>query len=241
MKKLLLSLLTVGALLVSASLSVQAMQKDGAGAKKASMKMYRMAPKGQATLLQVGKNKLYCPICGMTLPMFYKTNHAAKHNGQDKQYCSIVCAVEDAVVNGSKLTDFRVVDISTLKFIDSKSAFFVVGSKKPGTMSVVSKYAFGTKKAAKKFSKKNGGEVMKFNALYKLVEKSLAKDMKATKKRQAKAIKKGGMMYKKMCKKTDKIFNSTADAKSFLTESGICGKIKGKKHQAIALYLNNRK
>ena len=108
-------------------------------------------------------------------------------------------------------------------------------------MSVVSKYAFGTKKAAKKFAKKNGGEVMKFKRLYKLVEKSLTKNMKATKKRQAKAIKKGAMMYKKMCKKTNQKFNSVADAKSFLTSSGICGKIKGKKHQAIALYLNSRK
>ena len=102
-------------------------------------------------------------------------------------------------------------------------------------------YAFGTKKAATDFAKANGGNVMKFNELYTLVEKSLAKDMAATKKRQAKAIKKGAMMYKKMCKKTDKIFNSTADAKAFLTQSGICGKIKGKKHQAIALYLNSRK
>ena len=77
--------------------------------------------------------------------------------------------------------------------------------------------------------------------LYDLVKKVQAKDMAATKKRQAKAIKKGSMMYKKMCKKTDKRFSSTADAKSFLISSGICGKIKGKKHQAIALYLNSRK
>ncbi len=241
MKKLLLSLLTIGALLVSASSSVQAMQKHGVNGKNAAMKMYRMVPKGKATLLQDGKNKAYCPTCGMTLPMFYKTNHAAKHNGHDKQYCSIVCLVEDAVINGTKLTNFRVVDNSTLKFIDSKDAYFVVGSKMPGTMSVVSKYAFGTKSAADKFASANGGKVMKFDALYKLVVKSQAKDMAATKKRQAMAIKKGGMMYKKMCKKTDKRFTSTADAKSFLIESGICGKIKGKKHQAIALYLRNRK
>ncbi len=241
MKKLLLSLLTIGALLVSTISSVQAMQKNGEGKAKKSAKMFRAVPAGQATLLQVGKNKPYCPICGMTLPMFYKTNHAAQDNGHDKQYCSIVCVVEDAVVNNTKLTNFKVVDNSTLKFIDSNKAFFVVGSKKPGTMSVISKYAFGTKKEANKFAKANGGEVMKFKKLYKLVEKSLEKDMKATKKRQAKAIKKGSMMYKKMCKKTDKRFNSTADAKSFLIESGICGKIKGKKHQAIALYLNSRK
>ncbi len=231
MKKLLLSLLTISALMATSSLA-----KD-----KKPMKNPRAVSMKQATILQDGKNKMYCPVCGMTLPMFYKTNHAAKNNGTNKQYCSIVCAVEDAVVNGTKLTDFKVVDNSTLKFIDSKDAYFVVGSKMPGTMSVVSKYAFGTKAAAQKLVAKKGGKIMKFDELYKLVVKSQAKDMAATKKRQAMAIKKGAMMYKKMCKKTDKKFASTEDAKSFLMTSGICGKIKGNKHQAIALYLNSRK
>jgi len=236
MKKLMISLLAVCTLLVAVSSSAMA-----ANAQQKKMQNPRAVPMAKATILQDGKNKIYCPVCGMTLPMFYKTNHAAKHKGHDKQYCSIVCAVEDAVVNGTKLTNFKVVDNSTLKFIDSKKAYFVVGSKMPGTMSVVSKYAFGTKAAADKLVAKKGGKVMRFDALYALVEKSQAKDMKATKMRQGKAIKKGGMMYKKMCKKTDKRFTSTADAKSFLIKSGICGKIKGKKHQAIALYLNSRK
>ncbi len=236
MKKLMISLLAVCTLLVAVSSSAMA-----ANEQQKKMQNPRAVPMAKATILQDGKNKMYCPVCGMTLPMFYKTNHAAKHNGHNKQYCSIVCAVEDAVVNGKKLTDFKVVDNSTLKFIDSKKAYFVVGSKMPGTMSVVSKYAFGTKAAADKFVAKKGGKVMKFDALYTLVAKSQAKDMKATKMRQGKAIKKGAKIYKKMCKKTDKRFASTADAKSFLIKSGICGKIKGKPHQAVALYLNSRK
>ena len=239
MKKSIIGLFTIVTLVVTLSSSAFAMQKDGGGKKV--MKNFRAVPASQATILQKGENKNYCPVCGMTLPMFYKTNHSAKHNHTDNQYCSIVCAVEDAVVNDKKLTNFKVVDNSTLKFIDSAKAYFVVGSKKPGTMSVVSKYAFGTKDAALKFAKTNGGDIMRFDALYKLVEKSLAKDMAATKKKQAKAIKKGAMMYNKMCKKTDKRFNSIETAKSFLIKSGICGKIKGKKHQAIALYLNSRK
>ncbi|MEA3499060.1 MAG: nitrous oxide reductase accessory protein NosL [Campylobacterota bacterium] len=233
MNKLLLSILTVAALVIN----VQAGEnKDGSK----GMKNPRAVPMNQATILQDGKNKKYCPICGMTLPMFYKTNHAAKHNEKNHQYCSIVCAVEDSLMNNKKLTDFKVVDNTTLKFIDSKDAYFVVGSKMPGTMSVVSKYAFGTKEAANKLVAKKGGKVMKFDELYTLVVKSQAKDIKATKKRQAKAAKKGGMIYKKMCKKTDKRFSSVADAKSFLVSSKICGNIKGKKHQAVALFLSNK-
>jgi len=231
MKKILMSLLVLGAVMVSSAMD-KPMQK--------AMKNYRMVPMDQATILQDGKNKMYCPVCGMTLPMFYRTNHAATHAGHNKQYCSIVCMIQDAVVNNAKLENYKVVDNTTLKFIDSKDAFFVVGSKKPGTMSVVSKYAFGTKEAAQKFANENGGKIMNFDELYKMVEKSLAKDMAATKKRQAKAIKKGAMMYKKMCKKTDKTFTSTAEAKSFLVESKICGNIKGKKLQAIGMYLNQR-
>lgn len=207
------------------------------GLSAAQMQNYRAVPMDKATLVKQGKEKMYCSVCGMTLPMFYRTNHAADHDGMHDQYCSITCAIEDKVVNGKKLTNFRVVDNTTLKLIPSKDAFFIVGSKKPGTMSVVSKYAFGTKQAALEFQKQNGGDIMRFDELVKLVEKSQAKDMAATKKRQAKAIKKGKMMYSKMCKKTDKKFTSKAQAKSFIAQSKICGNIKGKKLQAIALYL----
>lgn len=210
------------------------------GMKKAKGN-FRAVSKDQAQILQEGKNKAYCPICGMTLSSFYKTNHAADDvKGNTTQYCSIVCAIEDSVVNGKKLSNFRVVDNTTLKFIDSNKAFFVVGSNKPGTMSVISKYAFGTKQAAEKFAKKNGGEVMNFEALYKKVKADLSKDLAATKKRQAKAAKKGKMIYNKMCKKTNHRFKNVADAKSFLTTSGICGKIKGKAHQQVALFLSGR-
>jgi len=207
------------------------------GLSAVQMQNYRAVPMDKATLVKQGKEKMYCSVCGMTLPMFYRTNHAADHNGMHDQYCSITCAIEDKVINGRKLTNYRVVDNTTLKLIPSKDAFFVVGSKKPGTMSNISKYAFGTKEAALAFQKENGGKIMGFDELVKLVEKNQAKDMAATKKRQAKAIKKGAMMYSKMCKKTDKKFISTAQAKSFIKQSKICGNIKGKKLQAIAMYL----
>jgi len=252
MKKLISSLFVVVIFAISSVASGHGGMKCGegkcGGGKCSSAKgmkqgkgNFRAVSKDQAQMLQDGKNKAYCPICGMTLSSFYKTNHAADDSkGNTNQYCSIVCAIEDAVVNGKKLSNYRVVDNTTLKFIDSNKAFFVVGSNKPGTMSVVSKYAFGTKAAAQKFAKMNGGEVMNFDALYKKVEADLAKDLAATKKRQAKAAKKGKMIYNKMCKKTDKRFERVADAKSFITTSGICGKIKGKPHQQVALFLSGR-
>jgi len=239
-KKLVISLLTVMSLCAVSSFAMN--PENGQGMKDGKgMENYRAVSPEKAEIVQDGKNKMYCPVCGMTLPMFYKTNHAATENGHTHQYCSIVCEVEDAVKNGKKLENHKVVDNTTLKFIDANKAFFVVGSKKPGTMSVVSKYAFGTKEAAHSFATQFGGEVMNFDAVYKMVEKNLEKDLQATKMKQSKMAEMGEMVYNKMCKKTDKRFTSVAEAKTFLTTSGICGKIQGKKHQQVALFLSNKK
>ena len=57
----------------------------------------------------------------------------------------------------------RVVDISSLKYIDANTAFYVLGSNKPGTMSPVSTYAFRKEGDAIKFSKEFGGEVINYS------------------------------------------------------------------------------
>jgi hypothetical protein len=44
-----------------------------------------------------------------------------------------------------------------------------------------------------------------------------------------------------MCKQTNKKFNSTAQAKAYLKSTKLCGDIKGKKLQAIGMYLAQRK
>ncbi len=201
---------------------------------------FRAVSKSEATNVQNGKHKDFCPICGMTLHNFYKTNFAANANGVEKQYCSIICLVEDEMVNNQKIKNIRVVDNTTLKMIDASKASFVVGSNKPATMSSVSIYGFGTLSAAKSFAKESGGDVKTFNEVYKMVKGTQAQDMAATKERQAKAAKMGEMIYNKMCTKTDKKFKSVAEAKSYLEESKICGNISDKQLQVVGLYLIQR-
>ncbi len=227
MKKLLVTVGILGTLI----LNVNAIEQKGV------MSNYRAVDVSKATILQKGDQKMYCPVCGMTLPLFYKTNHAAKHNGHDKQYCSIHCAVQDKEVNKNNLTDFRVVDNSSLKFIDSNKAYFVVGSKKPATMSMISKYAFGTKEDAQKFVNQFGGKIMMFNELYSSVKETLSSEIQKVNMKQAKAAKKGEMLYNKMCKKIDKRFKSTAEAKAYIEINNICGNMKGKELQMVGLYL----
>ena len=206
----------------------------------ANMQMFQSVPMNKATILQNGKAKMFCSVCGMTLPMFYKTNHAATHDGHTKQYCSLHCLSEDKIKNGFDANDIKVVDTKTLKFIDATKAIYVVGSSKKGTMTMKSKYAFSNNAAAKEFAKANGGELMNFKEVFGLASKTLDKEMQMISQKQAMMAKKGEMMYNKMCKKTDKKFASVAEAKAFVKSSNICGNMKGKKLQAVGLYLGRR-
>jgi len=204
------------------------------------MKMFQTVSSSEATLVQTGKTKKFCPVCGMTLPMFYKTNHSAIHGEETKQYCSLHCVVEDNEMNKADLKDIKVVDVTSLKFVDASKAFYVVGSKKKGTMSMISKYAFADVAVASKFAKEFGGVVMDFNAAYAEAKKDFPKDAMMINKKQAKAAGMGEKMYNKMCKKTDVKFSSTAEAKAYIVENKLCGDIKGKKLQAIGIYLGKR-
>ena len=201
---------------------------------------FQAVPMAQAQLVQEGKNRLYCTKCGMTLPMFYKTNHASKVEGVAKQYCSIHC-LADALNHDSNVSELKVVDNTTLKFVDANTAWYVIGSSKAGTMSKISKYAFAIKSDAQTFYKEFGGEVKDFNSTINMVKENLAKESKMIAKKQAMMAKKGEMMFAKICKPIEEKFNSVAQAKSYLKTNQPCGDIKGKKLQAIALYLNARK
>jgi len=231
----------IASILVLTSL-VYAVSGDGNGKTqhKQMTKMFQSVPMNKATIIQDGDTKMYCPSCGMTLPMFYKTNHAATHKGDTKQYCSIHCLSEDKIKNGADLKDIKVVDNKTLKFIDVKSATYVVGSSKKGTMTMKSKYAFSHKEDAQKFADKFGGTVLDFEDTYKIASKSLDKEMAMIGKKQTMMAQKGEMIYNKMCKKTDLKFSSTAEAKAFVKSSKICGEMKGKKLQAVGLYLGRK-
>ena len=227
MKRFIVSLLVLGSMLFAGGI--------GQGKHK---KMFQSVPMQKATILQNGKAKMFCPECGMTLPMFYKTNHVATVDGKVKQFCSLHCLVEEGL--NHKLQDIKVVDVKSLKFIDVKSATYVVGSSIKGTMTMKSKYAFANKKDADKFAKKFGGKVMNFDKAYAIALKAYVKEKKMISKKQANMAKKGMMMYNKMCKKTALKFVSTAEAKAYLKSSKICGNIKGKKLQAIGIYLGKR-
>lgn len=207
-------------------------------AKKMPTRFQAVSP-DKAVILQEGESKMFCPKCGMTLSMFYKTNHAADVDGKTTQFCSIHCLAE-AMADGAKVTNVKVIDNTTLKFIDVIKSWYVVGSSKPGTMTMTSKYAFGKKSDAEKFAKKFGGKVMTYYAVLNTVKSTLAQESGMIKKKQAMVGEKGKMMYEKMCTPIDVDFKSTAEAKTYLMTQKPCGDIKGAQLQAIGIYLNLR-
>jgi nitrous oxide reductase accessory protein NosL len=130
-------------------------------------KRFQSVPESKAKIVQKGENRDACAICGMHLATFYKTNHAATlKDGSKRQYCSLHCVVHDNEINKTDLANLKVVDAKTLRFIPALSAYYVVGSRKPATMSKTSKYAFAKKSDAEAFAKANGGKIMKFYDAY---------------------------------------------------------------------------
>jgi hypothetical protein len=235
LKKIIASVLIVSSLVFAGMGEVQEKAQE-----MKQPEMFQSVAMDKAQIVQEGKAKMFCPSCGMSLPMFYKTNHAATHDGHTKQYCSLHCLTEDKIKNGADLKDMKVVDVTSLKFVDVSKASYVVGSSKNGTMTMLSKYAFAQQSDAADFAKEFGGEVTNFDGAFAIAAKGLDKEIAMVSAKQAMMEEKGEMIYNKMCQKTDLKFSSTAEAKAFVASSKLCGEMQGEKLQAVGIYLGRR-
>jgi len=192
-------------------------------------------------LVQEGNPKHWCSVCGMKIGMFYKTSHSSQLKDDTKrQYCSIRCLSVDNKNNNIKKTSIQVVDAKSEKYIDVRSATYVVGSKVHGTMSKVSKFAFASKKDALEFQKKYQGKIVDFNGAFNMAQESLEKDiMMVTKKKEKKVYPKGKKLFKKLCKSEIDFskYKGINHLKADIVNNKICKKLKEKQLQAVSLYL----
>ncbi|MDU5326018.1 nitrous oxide reductase accessory protein NosL [Campylobacter ureolyticus] len=205
---------------------------------------FREVKPSDATLFQNGDSKEFCIVCGMSLIKFYKTSHASDYEADNKdethQYCSIHCMFEEAMSEKIPLKNPKVVDVKTLKFINSKDAFYVYDSSKPATMATTSSYAFGDEKDAIKFKDEFGGEILKFDEISKKVEASLADDIALIDKRQKMAALKGEKIYKASCADIKERFSTSGRAKAYLIKHKPCGDLNPKELSQVAHYLKRR-
>jgi len=192
-------------------------------------------------LVQKGAAKKWCPVCGMSLKMFYKTSHTAKiHNHDERQYCSMRCLVVDMKEHKIETKDIKVVDAKSEKLIDASTAFYVVGSSVKGTMSRVSKLAFAKKEDAEEFMKKYAGELLSFEKTLLLANNSLESDIaKVMKKKEKKIYPMGKKILKKRCKGNIDIskYKAINELKAAIKKEKICKSLKPKQLQALSLYL----
>lgn len=197
--------------------------------------MFQTVPEDKAVLIQSGDAKRYCPNCGMDLVKFQKTSHAHK----DHQYCSIHCLVEDT--KGVFPKDAKVIDTQNLGFIEANSAFYVVGSSKPGTMTMNSQYAFAHEADAKAFQAENGGQIMRFEEAYAIAKEDFAKDLAMLKnKREQTVYGMGEKLYTNGCEKVDaSAFSTVANLKVGLKK--VCRLESEAQYQMVALYLWDHK
>ncbi len=195
----------------------------------------------EPVLVQKGAEKQWCPVCGMNIKAFYKTSHASHlQNETPRQYCSIRCLVVDMQEYGIDTNSIEVVDAHTQKFINAKSAFYVVNSKVKGTMSKVSKLAFASKVDAQNFIKKYKGKIVTFNEALDMAEKSLKSDIvMISKKKEKKIYPMGKKIFTKACSKDIDPTNyiEINELKSAIKNEKLCRPLKEKQLQALALYL----
>jgi nitrous oxide reductase accessory protein NosL len=195
---------------------------------------------GNPHLVQDGSQKIWCSVCGMNLKMFYKTSHIVVLKDRKKiQYCSIRCLIADWESIKDKVKEVLVVDAKTGELIDTKSAYYVVGSKVKGTMSMVSKIAFAKEVDAKVFQKEFGGKIVNFDTVFKMAKDSFKKDlMMISKNKQKMMYPMGEKIYAKMCKHIDvNSFSRINELKSAIKTKTLCKPMKEKQLQAVALYL----
>ena len=118
-----------------------------------------------------------CHNCGMMRPMWARTWHTDTGEGETLQVCSMHCLAEATLNAGTSPENVQAaLYLDPATSIPADQAYYVVGSRARGTMSMNSKLAFGTKAEAEKFAGECGGSVVPFSDAYQLAQKSISEE-----------------------------------------------------------------
>ena len=107
-------------------------------------------------------------------------------------------------------------------------------------MSKVSKLAFASKDDALKFKKRYKGKIVDFKTALNMAKQSLKSDIAmVTKKKKKMMYPMGKKIYNHLCKKDIDLtpYHSISQLKAAIKFEKLCKPLKGKKFQAVALYL----
>ncbi len=117
-----------------------------------------------------------CSSCGMNRNMWARTRYVFRNSEGTHYVCSLHCLADKSARAGEPPQDVRVaVYLAPEKMIPAEEAYFVLGSKAPGTMTMVSKLAFASKPEAERFAAQCGGKVVRFEQALAAATKALPK------------------------------------------------------------------
>jgi nitrous oxide reductase accessory protein NosL len=103
-----------------------------------------------------------CDNCGMDLNKWARTRHEFRTATGSFHTCSLTCCVILSWKRKEEGRSFRVAEyLRPEKMVDADKAVYVMGSSAPGTMTALSKIAFGDKKEAVAFARRYGGGIVK--------------------------------------------------------------------------------
>jgi copper chaperone NosL len=118
-----------------------------------------------------------CSVCGMMRPMWARTWMTFRNSEGNFGVCSFHCLADKALKSGEEPTDvMAALYLEPKKIIPGTKAFFVVGSKARGTMTMKSKLTFPSRVAAEKFAKSCGGKVVGFAEALKMAKAMVSKE-----------------------------------------------------------------
>ncbi len=215
----------------------------------AKSSLFQSVSPDKAVLVQEAPVKKWCPNCGMSLVMFYKTSHyAVLEDGSKAQFCSMHCLADTyhhGKYHGKKVKEISGIDSASLKPYPVKDLNYIVGSKVKGTMTKRSKYAFKSKDDANKFMSENGGQIVNFEKAFAMAKEDLAADNKMVGMKRTKMMyPMGEKILNAKCNKkavADLQYHFINELKAQIMSKSLCGKLNPKELQALALYVAKKK
>lgn len=197
---------------------------------------FQSVDENEATLLQTGPGRAYCPNCGMNLVKFYRTSHGLPGDREPaRQYCSLHCLVE---VYPEVPAGVLVADAASLQLVPAESAHYVVGSDAPGTMTMNSKYAFAALSDAEAFVAGHGGRLTDFAGAVAAAREGLDAENRMIDGKRSRMAGKGARILAKMCPDLQTPpFTSLFEAKTWLTGRAECAGLDDGQLQAAAIHL----
>jgi nitrous oxide reductase accessory protein NosL len=118
-----------------------------------------------------------CPNCGMGRAMWARTWLTFENSEGKSQACSFHCLSDVALKSGEDPKNVQVAHyLNPNTMIPAQQAFFVVGSKAKGTMTMTSKIALASKAEAENFAGSCGGEVVGYRQALTMAKAGIAKE-----------------------------------------------------------------